>query len=263
MSSFGNGRSVCNFCGEEISIDATRCPYCGSILSRGSLLNNELRSEGVEGDDSSNRNSDPHSSKGLFDNSINADISAKDFINEEKVNEKIDNLLDDALKGGSFNERAGLFDDNNDDIIEESIETEPEIDDQPNFYTQPNVDSQPDTEDITRSSSQMPQDFLSMHRAAPNNPKPQHVPPVRRTPNSTGYDKPSLSNAMKVFLTSLSALVPGLGQLVGAIIAIVYMNSEGDADKRSFGVALLVNSIIIFVLWAILCCVLGIIGSLT
>lgn len=58
----------------------------------------------------------------------------------------------------------------------------------------------------------------------------------------------TLSNNMKVFLTVITSLVPGLGQIVGIIIAIIFMNSENDLDKRSFGVALLVSSIIIFAL---------------
>jgi hypothetical protein len=36
------------------------------------------------------------------------------------------------------------------------------------------------------------------------------------------------------------------------------MNNEDDTDKRSFGVALLVSSIVVFVLWSISCCVLAI-----
>ena len=64
---------------------------------------------------------------------------------------------------------------------------------------------------------------------------------------------------MKVFITTICNLVPGIGQLVGVIIAIVFMNTEGDTDKRSFGLALLVSSIVVFVLWSISCCTLGII----
>lgn len=63
-----------------------------------------------------------------------------------------------------------------------------------------------------------------------------------------GTGKRPLSNGMKVFLTTLSAVVPGLGQLIGVICAIVFVNSEEDADRRSFGVALLVASVVLFML---------------
>ncbi len=62
-----------------------------------------------------------------------------------------------------------------------------------------------------------------------------------------------LSNGMKVFLTMLFTIIPGIGQLAGIITAIVFMNAEGDSDRKSFGVALLVGSLIMFVLACIGC----------
>jgi hypothetical protein len=61
-----------------------------------------------------------------------------------------------------------------------------------------------------------------------------------------------LSNAMKVFLTSIAVIIPGIGQLIGIIAAIVFLNSGHDGDRRSFGVALLVASVIFFILSGIL-----------
>lgn len=52
---------------------------------------------------------------------------------------------------------------------------------------------------------------------------------------------------MKVFMVTLSNLVPGIGQLFGVISSIVFMNTEGDTDRKSFGTALLVSSVISFV----------------
>lgn len=65
-----------------------------------------------------------------------------------------------------------------------------------------------------------------------------------------------LSNGMKVFLTMLFTILPGIGQLAGIITAIVFMNSEGDSDRRSFGVALLVACLIMFVFACIGCFIL-------
>lgn len=72
---------------------------------------------------------------------------------------------------------------------------------------------------------------------------------------STNFRKP-ISNGMKVFLTILFTVIPGIGQLAGIITAIVFMNAEDDADRKSFGVALLVASLIMFVLSCISCFVI-------
>ena len=71
-----------------------------------------------------------------------------------------------------------------------------------------------------------------------------------------------LSNGLKVFLTILFTVIPGIGQLAGIITAIVFMNADDDADRKSFGVALLVASIILFVLSCIGCFVLILVLSI-
>lgn len=58
----------------------------------------------------------------------------------------------------------------------------------------------------------------------------------------------TMSNGLKVFLTVLFVIIPGIGQLAGAITAIIMMNSDTDNDKRSFGTALLVASLLVFLL---------------
>ncbi len=72
---------------------------------------------------------------------------------------------------------------------------------------------------------------------------------------SSGMKQP-LSNGMKVFLTVLFTVLPGIGQLAGIIAAIIFMNSDGDSDRKSFGVALLVASLIMFVISCIGCFVI-------
>lgn len=71
------------------------------------------------------------------------------------------------------------------------------------------------------------------------------------------YERNTLSNGLKVFLTVICTIVPGLGQLAGIIVSIIFMNSpdyEPDsADKRSFGLALLIACIIMFVIACISC----------
>lgn len=73
-------------------------------------------------------------------------------------------------------------------------------------------------------------------------------------------DKSPLGNGMKVFLTILFTIIPGIGQLAGIITAIVFMNST-DQDRKSFGVAILVASLILFVLSCIGCLILSIAAS--
>lgn len=77
------------------------------------------------------------------------------------------------------------------------------------------------------------------------------------------YKKPPLSNGMKVFLTLVFALIPGIGQLAGIITAIVFMNTDDDPDRKSFGVAILVASLIMFVLACIGCFTAAVILSMS
>lgn len=80
-------------------------------------------------------------------------------------------------------------------------------------------------------------------------------------PTYGGSNRKPLSNGLKVFLTILFTVIPGIGQLAGIITAIVFMNADDDADRKSFGVALLVASIILFVLSCIGCFVLMLVFS--
>jgi len=68
-----------------------------------------------------------------------------------------------------------------------------------------------------------------------------------------GNNKKGLGNYMKVFLTVICTVVPGIGQLAGIIIAIIFMNTEDDTDRRSFGLALLIASLIFFVISCLAC----------
>jgi hypothetical protein len=47
--------------------------------------------------------------------------------------------------------------------------------------------------------------------------------------------------------------VPGLGQLAGIIIGILFMNREDDPDRKSFGAALMVASLVFFILSCLSC----------
>ena len=64
--------------------------------------------------------------------------------------------------------------------------------------------------------------------------------------------KKSLSNRLKVFLTTIFSVIPLLGQAAGIIAAIVFMTSQTDDDRRSFGNALFAASLIMFVIWGVI-----------
>jgi len=65
-------------------------------------------------------------------------------------------------------------------------------------------------------------------------------------PVESGSDN-NLGNGLKVFLTIFCTVIPGLGQLVGVIVGAIFLASD-DADKRSFGRAILIASLIFFVI---------------
>ena len=59
-----------------------------------------------------------------------------------------------------------------------------------------------------------------------------------------------LSNKMKVFIAVLCTIVPCLGQLIGVIMSIAFINT-GEDDRKSFGLSLLGASIVIFAVWCL------------
>lgn len=57
-----------------------------------------------------------------------------------------------------------------------------------------------------------------------------------------------LSNWTKVFLCTLSVIIPGIGQLIGLISGLVMISNDNDSDRRSYGAALITVSLITFVI---------------
>lgn len=281
MNGGEKGRTVCSFCGEEISLDAKRCPYCGSVLKiEKSLDIDEVKTDSFNNNGSPMQDKDRYLSEDRFDNSINTDNNVSDFIHEEKYNDKniglFDNKPNEQLKENSglfdsnpneqLKENSGLFDNKPNEQIDENRGL---FDNKPNeqlkensglFGVNPNgqVEESIDKQVKSDNFNQLPREPRAVNKPEMGNVLRQQRPPIRNIPGAGASAKPSLTNAMKVFITTICNFIPGIGQLVGAIIAIVFMNTEGDTDKRSFGVALLVSSIVVFVLWSISCCTLAI-----
>jgi hypothetical protein len=114
--------------------------------------------------------------------------------------------------------------------------------------------------------------FTSQSEAPKDNPVGGHEPQARQQvqrpyypgnyqPMQSNSGKAPLSNGLKVFLTVLFTILPGIGQLAGIITAIVFMSAEGDNDRKSFGVALLVASLVMFLLTCIGCFTLAMLGQ--
>jgi len=69
--------------------------------------------------------------------------------------------------------------------------------------------------------------------------------------NALGNDALSnapMSNWVKVILSALAVFIPGIGQIVGIILGLVFVSNDINADKRSFGAALITVSVVAFIL---------------
>ncbi|MCX7747250.1 MAG: hypothetical protein N2645_10220 [Clostridia bacterium] len=135
------------------------------------------------------------------------------------------------------------------------------IDHQPEGNAQHHLDEEKRV-DLSKNDnigSDIPKDQISTESpmSVPASQEGNHFqrPSYPNAPQRTDLRKEALGNGLKVFWTTLSNVVPGIGQLAGIIVAIVYMNSEDD-DRRSFGLALLTSSIIVFFIMLFACCAL-------
>lgn len=227
-----NGRKVCSFCGEDIASDFKRCPYCGSLLevkASYSDADKEDMVNMVSNKDKEDNGSDSSSFK--FDKSINDTESLTEFTGNTDFTEQD---VPYGVLETDQNETVG-----SDEGLESKTLDLPERN---SFST-----SEPVQNPTVRDNSSVLQQSRNIdrdNRYKENQQKPQS-------------QKPSLSNGMKVFLVSMSNLLPGIGQLAGVIFAIVFMNAEEDKDKKSFGVSLLISSIAAFVIVSISCCILA------
>lgn len=76
-----------------------------------------------------------------------------------------------------------------------------------------------------------------------------------KTSESIPAEKPkskNITNGRKVFLTIICSIVPGFGQLFCLILSLNYMNSDDDEDKKSFGHALFIAALVLFVITCII-----------
>lgn len=227
----------CGFCGENIPADAGRCPYCGSIL--------EITVDAPYGMPEQKSN-DPYTNTPETAGSTQGydQFQPQDGENPPAADENQFTGNNDPAEANQNNTYA------------------PQSEAMPPQYgpTQPQYGQTPPVYGPTppQAMGQSPgYGQRQEYGQKPYYPRQQQQPPIYRSNSG----RSPLSNGLKVFLTLLFAFLPGIGQIAGIITAIVFMSSDGDEDRRSFGVALLVANIAIFILSCLGCFLLYTIGE--
>lgn len=242
-----NERKICTFCGEDIAADFKRCPYCGSLLEIKPSFseNEEIKLDNMQdasyGFGTGNQGNMPdYYGAG---EKINENVFEKDLLGDHNYVEPDSNME----KEPEFRQSTPEFKDNTLEFRENTSEfkentAEFQIN-TPDFQENTPGDTEPDSRKAPLSGSIMPDSGIRKTENQYN----QYL-------NTRTVHKPPMSNGMKVFLTTICNLIPGIGQIAGVIIAIVLMNAEGDPDRKSFGLALLITSLIMFVIFGGACC---------
>ena len=69
--------------------------------------------------------------------------------------------------------------------------------------------------------------------------------------NNKAIDNNFISNWTKVILSALAVIIPGIGQIIGIILGLVFVSDDSNADKRSYGAALITVSVVVFIISAV------------
>ncbi|HOM02382.1 MAG TPA: zinc ribbon domain-containing protein [Acetivibrio sp.] len=213
MGNIGDGRKVCSFCGENIASDFKRCPYCGSLLETDATYSYDDPQDTFN---TEKENIATDHSAYRFDKTINDSTSVADFTGQ-------------AVSGQQYVKYS-----EDDFALKEALENSETLDKGPEPAKK--------TDNAGGNAGVPKPEIRHADTATPK--------PINEIVNNmyANTQKKSLGNGMKVFMVMLSNLLPGIGQLFGVIAAIVFMSVEGDKDRKSFGKALLISSVIAFVI---------------
>lgn len=79
--------------------------------------------------------------------------------------------------------------------------------------------------------------------------------------NNKNFDNNFMGNWAKVILAALAVFIPGIGQIIGIIVGLVFISNDINADKRSYGAALVTVSLVVFIIsicfWFIFALIFG------
>ncbi len=245
----------CDFCGEAIPVNAGRCAYCGSIL------------EVVHYDDYRNdaqipQPEDAASTQGSAEQQYTTE--SRNTVEQQGTTQTQNPQEQYTAQSQNTGEQQSGVEQQNTGEQQSGVERqdagEQNYGSEPQGYMEP---QSPESEDGSQKAPPVEEHRPSAeyYGQAPYNARNTHYNAERPyykasyTDDLRG-DKEPLSNGLKVLLTVLFTILPGIGQLAGIITAIVFMNAE-DKDRKSFGVALLVACLVMFVLACIGCFVLG------
>lgn len=258
----------CDYCGEEIDFNVRRCPFCGSLLKveKQQGLHNTERT-GLKEKDTPEFHMDTLKTKELkgykrenhgLEGYKPEEYKPKEFKTEE-YKPKDYELNELELKEHEF-EKLKLKDSELEEFMLEDSELEDsELEEcRLKDYKLEN-DELDELDEMDGSSKDV--DFVTIGKPYDReenagdilNSAYKRIPYYREKDElyKNEYSLKPLSNGLKVFLSIILTAIPGFGQLIGIICSIVFMNSEEDPDKRSFGVALLIASSVMFILTSI------------
>lgn len=216
----------CGFCGENIPLGAGRCPYCGSILE-------------VTIEDSYQIDPNAH---------LNNNVSEQNTAGYPDI--------DGQPHADVQQETTSNYGESGDyDAAPQGTESPQLQETQPQPYQPQGPGLQPQQQ--SQGSDSHPQPQIQPYRPVQGDGRSPYQSSYQTRPVN---DRPALGNGLKVFLTILFTVIPGIGQIAGIITAIVFMSST-DQDRKSFGVAILVASLIMFVLSCLGCFIFSIAAS--
>lgn len=212
MNTVNFGEKRCNYCGENIGPSARRCPYCGSLVESEAGM-----AEARYNPSPDNFTADgfaPVNEEGLLQ--VQGELvysdenpsQGKDFPMQETKQETMQETKQEAIQGS----------------IQETIKESPTVE------TIENMRAYPDA---------------PLRTGSPGNFQPAQMQDQVQNVNNNAK---AISNGLKVFLTVIASVIPGIGQLIGIISSIIFINMDDSRDKKSFGVALLIASIVMFAL---------------
>jgi len=275
---------ICNYCKEAIDVNLRRCPYCGSLLRN-------TAKEG-DGDFSFNDKVDISFGNLKYVENIKGERDAERVESDAQSTEKIKyestvGIIEETAGEVSLEvapDSENATDHDSSALLSDPIIISAETFDMEN--SKPDIDIKDDepqagsafkTDESEAGSVKKPHELTTGNAIKTDEPQTGSVvqdeySTARHEPTAAKQlhdmersrevynrkPKRKLGNGMKVFLTVLCTIIPGIGQLAGVIIGIAFMAAEDDDDSRTFGTALMIASVIMFFISCVFYAILSI-----